>query len=201
MNAEIIKDLLKQDFHRLLDIKPNVVSRNSLYGTLVVIWLQLSFLLSSVSLCAQMLLHIFGLYPLINGYWVCKSISFSAISALVLAFGLKRVVLFSKLMKGKLESERFIQKQAQKIGVFYIITYSLCYLAFSIFFDFSSYRDIGALGAFKLDWVLFDLRFTHFASLILSVVITVFFVNFEAERIGFGFVFKGIKTLISRYRA
>jgi len=201
MNPEEIKDLLKQDFSRLLDIKLNTVSRNSLYGTLIMVWLRLTFLLSTLSLSVQMSLHWLGFYPLINGYWVYKSISFSAISALVLTFLLRRAVLFFKLMQGKLESERFIKNKAQKIGSFYIVVYSLCYLASSVFFEFSKYSDIESLGAFKLEWLLFDLRFAHFSSLILSVVITVFFVNFEVERVGLGFVFEGVKTLISRYRA
>ena len=198
MKTQELKNLFEKDAQNLLHIEPNIVSRNSLYGRLFLIFIALSLLLFGLSLSLQAVLHGLGLYPETNGYWVTKTALYSAIAGVVISFVIRQPLLLFKLLKGKLESESFILQQFKKISIGYSVIYSMCYVATSMFFDFSKYTNLSSLSTFQLDWILFDLRFVHFSSLILSMVFMMFFINYEIERVGLHLVFEGIKTFVGK---
>lgn len=200
MEKQRLNEVLKEDAKKLLNIEPNPVSKNSLYGRLIIIWAALAAGLLILSLGMQIGLHTLGLYPLINGYWTVKTAFYSAIVSIALSFALRRPLLLSRLLNGKLECEPIIKQKCRNIGVAYLVVYCLCYAIISLFFNFSKYTEIGSLSPFQLDWILFDLRFTQFSSAIIALILIRLYINFELERVGAGFLFEGIRTFNERHK-
>ena len=197
MDHQTLQKAVKSDLATIATLEIGILSAADLYGSLGGFILKCSLLLVCINVCLQVVCHSIGLY--IPSFSVSAVLFMWALtlggSAFIVIF-LSPMILFAKLVKGRLKTEGFIKQKWVQASCLYLVIYSLIYGAFTMIqkpVHFSVLDDPNG-------WSGFNFMFAELWSLLGSFLILSVFANIEVNRLGLGVVFDVVKTFVARIK-
>jgi len=194
MDSNPFENAIKSDLTTLSTMKMGFVSAKDLYGSVLGLTLKLSFLLLAINTGVRLILMVLGLYPimltvgLMIGTWmVCFLVS------LVLSTVLSRLLIISKLIKGRLKTEALIRETYRHLGWvclgIYIAAYAVITLVVVAGMD-SHMNDSSVLTITTL--------LSQGFAFIVATGITGLLSGVELDRSGLGAVFNVLSEIITK---
>ena len=197
MDPQALQQAVKSDLVTLSTLKVGILSAGDLYGSLGGFILKCSLLLMCINVCLQVGAHSIGLYVpsfSVSAVFFMWGLTLAGSSFMVIF--LSPMILFGKLVKGRLKTEGFIKQKCVHATLLYIVTYSLIYGAFTLMQEpvhFSGLDD-------PHGWSGFNFIFAEIWSLLGSFLIVSVFANMEINRLGLGMVFDVVKLFVARIK-
>lgn len=197
MDNQDLEQAIKSDLTTLSTFKMGAVSAGDLYLPLLKLIFKLSFMMLVINTFVRLVLQVIGLYHpaitmnLMIGTWVgCLIVS------CFMGFSLSRLLLISKMLKGRLKTERLIKAKYWHFSLMYFGIYTLVYMIVNAFCDSGiglEDMDREKMGAVL---VIFGAILSQFFAFIVSIVTTGLLVGVELDRLGLSALFNVIGDVV-----
>jgi hypothetical protein len=194
MEPQQIEDAIKDDLATLSTLKMGYVSAKDLYGRVLWLACKLSFLLLAINTFVRLVFMGTGLYPitftisLMIGTWTA-----CFMATLVLVMVLSRVLIISKLIKGRLKTEFLLKKIFRHLGLVFLGIYSASYALITLIVIAGMDDHMN-----DPDVLAFITIFSQSISFITATGITGLLSGVELDRLGLGAVFNVLSEIIKK---
>lgn len=198
MDINPFENAIKSDLTTLSTLKMGYVSAKDLYGSVLKLTLKLSFLLLAINTGVRLVFMAIGLFsiPFTPGFIIGLMIGtwmVCFLASLVLGMVLSRILLLSRLIKGRLKTEAIIRETFRHLSWVCLGIYTGAY-AFSTFAVAAGFSD--EMGN---PWLLaFVTVFSQGIAFIASTGITGLLSGVELDRLGLGAVFNVLSELVAK---
>lgn len=186
MNHEEINAAIKHDLNVIPQLTFGQVTAKEFYSPLIGMLLRMSLMLLCANLACRLILRITSLHAapftptsiIVN--WI-----FALCVSLFFMLPFSKLVLYSKLLKGRLQTEALLKEKCKQAKNTFFIIYSVAYMIFTLL-------TISGMEEHASDLLTFTLGFAQACSFLIGSAITGIMFNTELERLGLGILFNCI---------
>lgn len=202
MEQQALQDAIKSDLATIPTLKMGILSAGDLYGSLGGFILKMSLTLLGINLLLQTGMHSVGLY---YPSFTISAVLFMWVLTLggscFIAIFLSPLVLFSKLVKGRLKTEAFIKQKWIHACLLYCLVYAVIYGGMTLMQSPGNLSMFAQEALDKEGWDSFYFMFAELWSLLGSFMLVNVLVSMEVNRLGIGVAMDVINKFVERVKS
>ena len=199
MNSQDLEQAIKSDLTSLSTFKMSAVSAADFYQPLLKLIFKLSLMLLVINTLVRLVLKVIGVYhPAITMNLMIGTWGGCLIVSCFMGYSLSRLLLISKMIKGRLKTERLIKEKYWHFSLMYFGIYTVVYMVANAFCD-------SGIGLEDMDrekmgsiLVIFGAGLSQFFAFIISIVTTGLFAGVEFDRLGLSALFNVIADVVAK---
>lgn len=190
MDQQQIEEAIKSDLITAKTWRLGIVPARDYYFSILAWIFKLSLLFVAVNTLLQRFMHAAGYYlPDFSLQVIALSWIFALLVSIFMSFTAARIILISKLIKGKLKTASLIKRKYLHFTLVFFLIYSLVYLVIAYallgWMDLPDFQRASA----ELWFICVSLAFPQFSAFIAASVSTAFISMIELDRLGIGPLF------------
>ncbi len=197
MNNHDLEQAIKSDLTTLSTFKMGIVSAGDFYPPLLKLIFKLSLMLLVINTLVRLVLKVIGVYhPAITMNLMIGTWGGCLIVSCLMGFSLSRLLLISKMIKGRLKTERLIKEKYWHFSLLYFGIYTVAYMIANAFCD-------SGIGLEDMDrekmgsiLIIFGAGFSQFIAFVVSIVTTGLLAGVEFDRLGLSALFNVIAEVV-----